>query len=80
MWRKYKRVCGTIVWYDYNVGNSSAMLTGDLRAVEDEKNYRRARCGEDGQRRRGARQLRFSNLETSVIFLIPLLKNQKVSK
>jgi hypothetical protein len=56
------------------------MLTGDLRAVEDEKNYRRARCGEDGQRRRGARQLRFSNLETSVIFLIPLLKNQKVSK
>ena len=31
---EYKRVCGTMGWRDYNVGNLSAMETGDLGVVE----------------------------------------------
>ena len=31
---EYKRVCGTMGWRDYNVGNLSAMESGDLGVVE----------------------------------------------
>ena len=33
---KRERVCGTVRWRDYNVGNLSAMESGDLGAVEVE--------------------------------------------
>jgi hypothetical protein len=31
---EYKRVCGTMGWRDYNIGNLSAMENGDLGPIE----------------------------------------------
>ena len=66
---EYKRVCHTIWWRDYNVGNLSATEIGEFGPVEfkmkqiiEEKNV--AKMEKDEER---ACQVRLSNLESCVI-------------
>ena len=81
---EYKRVCGTMGWRDYNVGNLSAMETGDLGVVEVKmkqiiEEQDAIKMDKDEEK---ARQLRLSNLETSVISgsVTSVLKPSKKSK
>jgi hypothetical protein len=66
---EYKRVCGTMGWRDYCIGNLSAMETGDLGPVEVKmkqiiQEQDALKMDKDEDR---ARQVRLSNLESSVI-------------
>ena len=81
---EYKRVCGTMGSRDYNVGNLSAMETGDLGVVEVKmkqiiEEQDAVKMDKDEEK---ARQLRLSNLETSVISgsVTSVLKPSKKSK
>ena len=54
---EYKRVCGTMGWRDFNIGNLSAMENGDLGPVElkikqiiEEKDAVKMDKDEDGAR------------------------------
>ena len=66
---EYKRVCGTMGWRNYNVGNLSTVETGNLGVVEVKikkiiEEQDAVTMDKDEEK---ARQLRLSNLETSVI-------------
>ena len=81
---EYKRVCGTMGWRDYDVGNLSAMETGNLGVVEVKmkqiiEEQDAVKMDKDEEK---ARQLRLSNLETSVISgsVTSVLKPSKKSK
>jgi len=66
---EYKRICGTMGWRDYNIGNLSAMETGDLGPVEIKmkqiiEEQDAAKMDKDEER---LRQTRLANLESTVI-------------
>ena len=85
---EYKRLCGTVGWRDYNVGNLSAMETGDVGVVEVKMKMKMKQIIEEqdavkmDKDEEKARQLRLSNLETSVISgsVTSVLKPSKKSK
>jgi hypothetical protein len=66
---EYKRVCGTMGWRDFNIGNLSAMENGDLGPVEIKmkqiiEEQDAVKMDKDEDR---ARQARLQNLESCVI-------------
>ena len=66
---EYKRVCGTMGWRDFNIGNLSAMENGDLEPVEIKmkqiiEEQDAVKMDKDEDR---ARQARLQNLESCVI-------------
>jgi hypothetical protein len=66
---EYKRVCGTMGWRDYNLGNLSAMETGDLGPIEvrmkqliqEEDDFK---MGKEAEK---ARTTRLASIETNIL-------------
>jgi hypothetical protein len=81
---EYTRVCGTMGWRDYAIGNLSAMETGELGPVEikmkqiiEEQDTEKAKKNEEK-----ALQVRLTSLENCIISgtVTPTMKPAKKSK